>query len=111
MRVLGQNSRPSFLICPSNPLEKLPPPSSCPQSQSSSIVSPVPSHEALQYLPPGCGGQVQVGFLHVFLSSAIRILRERSKLFGETRVQLTDYSRNLGCNARVVFEQSDVRAQ
>jgi hypothetical protein len=33
---------------------------------------PEPSQDALQYFPSGAGGQVQVGFLHVFaLSSAI----------------------------------------
>jgi hypothetical protein len=51
--------------------QKFPLQSSCPQSQSSSIVSPVPSHEALQYLLPSVAGQLHGGFLHLFLSSAI----------------------------------------
>jgi hypothetical protein len=36
-------------------------------------VSPVPSHEALQYFPSSAGGQVHGGFLH-FFSSAILLL-------------------------------------
>src|SRR6185369_13532 len=40
------------------------------QSQSSSIVSPVPSHDALQYFAPGSGLHVHGGFLH-FSASAI----------------------------------------
>ena len=52
--------------------QKLPEQFSWPQSQSSSIVSPVPSHEALQYLVPSVAGQLQVGFLQIFsFSSAI----------------------------------------
>jgi hypothetical protein len=38
---------------------------------------PAPSHEALQYLPPGCGAQLQTGFLQAtFSSSAMKILPE-----------------------------------
>jgi len=44
------------------------------QSQSSSIVSPVPSHEALQYLPSGGCGHVHGGFLHFFSSAMISSL-------------------------------------
>ena len=59
----------SSFIC-----QKFPPQSSCPQSQSSSIVSPVPSHEALQYLLPSVAGQLHGGFLHLFLSLSSAIL-------------------------------------
>jgi hypothetical protein len=34
-------------------------------------VSPVPSHEALQYLPSGCGGHEHGGFLQVSSSAMI----------------------------------------
>jgi hypothetical protein len=41
------------------------------QSQSSSIVSPVPSQDALQYLPSGGCGHVHGGFLHLLSSAMI----------------------------------------
>ncbi len=44
------------------------------QSQSSSIVSPVPSHDALQYLPSGGCGHVHGGFLHLLSSAMISSL-------------------------------------
>jgi hypothetical protein len=46
-----------------------------PQSQSISIVVPVPWHEALQYLLPSVAGHPQGGFLQIFsvFSSAISI--------------------------------------
>ena len=45
-------------------------------------------HEALQYLPPGCAGHVQLGFLHL-LSSAIGSSGNDLVLLGLSRVQLT----------------------
>lgn len=87
-------------------------------------MSPVPSQDALQYLPSSDGGHEHGGFLQVLSSAINSLLKSNDDLVGTVaelntstepnpnrilvRVQC---ARDLRRHTRVVFQQSDIRAQ
>ena len=83
------------------------------------MVCPLPSHEALQYLPPSCGGQVQAGFLHLFFPLSSAIFPPEIQLGFYVCLEISTKLSNLrserdgdfGGHVSVVFEQGHVGPQ